>query len=47
MSAYSGSDKLERFNETNANRGSLGLFEAKSLMRFMQANAKMFDKFGA
>jgi len=46
-SAASGSDKLERFTETNANRGSLGLFDAKSLMRLLQANAKMFDKFGA
>jgi 2,3-bisphosphoglycerate-independent phosphoglycerate mutase len=27
--------------------GSLGLFEAKYLIRLMQANAKMFDKFGA
>ena len=46
-SAYSGSDKLERFTETGANLGSLGLFEAKFLIRLMQANAKMFDKFGA
>jgi 2,3-bisphosphoglycerate-independent phosphoglycerate mutase len=46
-SAYSGSDKLERFTETGANIGSLGLFEAKFLMRLMQANARMFDKFGA
>ena len=46
-SAYSGSDKLDRFTETGANIGSLGLFEAKYLMRLMQANAKMFDKFGA
>jgi len=46
-SAYSGSDKLDRFTETGANIGSLGLFEAKFLMRLMQANAKMFDKFGA
>jgi 2,3-bisphosphoglycerate-independent phosphoglycerate mutase len=46
-SAYSGSDKLERFTETGANSGSLGTFEAKYLMRLMQANAKMFDKFGA
>ena len=43
----SGSDKLERFTETGANMGSLGVFEAKFLMRLMQANAKMFDKFGA
>ncbi|MDB6067388.1 MAG: hypothetical protein JWR26_3596 [Pedosphaera sp.] len=46
-SALSGSDKLERFTETDANRGSLGVIEAKYLMRLMQANAKMFDKFGA
>lgn len=46
-SAISGSDKLERFTETGANSGSLGVFEAKFLMRLMQANAKMFDKFGA
>jgi 2,3-bisphosphoglycerate-independent phosphoglycerate mutase len=46
-SEYSGSDKLERFTETGANLGSLGLFEAKYLMRLMQANARMFDKFGA
>jgi 2,3-bisphosphoglycerate-independent phosphoglycerate mutase len=42
-----GSDKLERFTETGANAGSLGVFEAKYLMRLMQANAKAFDKFGA
>jgi len=46
-SAYTGSDKLDRFTETGANLGSLGLFEAKFLMRLMQANARMFDKFGA
>ena len=46
-SACSGSDKLERFTETGANMGSLGIFEAKYLIRLMQANAKMFDKFGA
>jgi 2,3-bisphosphoglycerate-independent phosphoglycerate mutase len=46
-SAISGSDKLERFTETGANSGSLGVMEAKYLMRHMQANAKMFDKFGA
>lgn len=46
-SAFSGSDKLERFTETTANRGSLGVFEAKYLIRLMQANARMFDKFGA
>lgn len=42
-----GSDKLERFTETGANLGSLGVFDAKFLIRLMQANAKMFDKFGA
>jgi len=47
VSACSGSDKLERFTETGANLGSLGIFEAKYLMRLMQANARMFDKFGA
>ena len=46
-SAFSGSDKLERFTETGANSGSLGVFEAKYLIRLMQANARMFDKFGA
>jgi 2,3-bisphosphoglycerate-independent phosphoglycerate mutase len=42
-----GSDKLDRFTETGANMGSLGVFDAKFLIRLMQANAKMFDKFGA
>jgi 2,3-bisphosphoglycerate-independent phosphoglycerate mutase len=46
-SAISGSDKLERFTETGANSGSLGVFDAKYLIRYMQANARMFDKFGA
>ena len=46
-SANSGSDKLDRFTETGANMGSLGVFEAKYLIRLMQANARMFDKFGA
>ncbi|MBI1842132.1 MAG: 2,3-bisphosphoglycerate-independent phosphoglycerate mutase [Verrucomicrobia bacterium] len=46
-SECSGSDKLDRFTETGANLGSLGVFEAKHLIRLMQANAKMFDKFGA
>jgi 2,3-bisphosphoglycerate-independent phosphoglycerate mutase len=45
--ASTGSDKLQRFTETGANNGSLGIFEAKYLMRLMQANAKMFDKYGA
>jgi 2,3-bisphosphoglycerate-independent phosphoglycerate mutase len=47
QSAFSGNDKLERFTETGANLGSLGVFEAKFLIRYMQANARMFDKFGA
>lgn len=47
QSAYSGSDKLDRFTETGANTGSLGVFDAKFLIRLMQANGKMFDKFGA
>jgi len=46
-SPYSGSDKLLRFTETGANQGSLGIFEAKYLIRLMQANGKMFDKYGA
>jgi len=46
-SPYSGADKLDRFTETGANIGSLGVFEAKYLIRLMQANARMFDKFGA
>ena len=46
-SPVSGSDKLDRFTETGANSGSLGIFKAKHLIRLMQANAKMFDKFGA
>jgi 2,3-bisphosphoglycerate-independent phosphoglycerate mutase len=46
-SAFSGSDKLDRFTETGANSGSLGVFDAKFLIRLMQANARMFDKFGA
>src|ERR1035437_6217178 len=47
QSACSGSDKLQRFTETGANSGPLGIIEAKYLIRLMQANAKMFDKFGA
>jgi 2,3-bisphosphoglycerate-independent phosphoglycerate mutase len=46
-SERSGSDKLDRFTETGANMGSLGVFEAKYLIRQMQANAMMFDKYGA
>ena len=40
-------EALERFTETGANSGGLGIFEAKYLIRLMQANAKMFDKYGA
>jgi 2,3-bisphosphoglycerate-independent phosphoglycerate mutase len=47
VSELSGWDKLDRFTETGANQGSLGVFEAKYLIRLMQANARMFDKFGA
>lgn len=43
----SGSDKLERFTETHANRGSLGVFKSRNLIRYMMANARLFDKFGA
>jgi 2,3-bisphosphoglycerate-independent phosphoglycerate mutase len=46
-SKLSGWDKLDRFTETGANIGSLGIFEAKYLIRLMQANALMFDKYGA
>lgn len=42
-----GWDGLERFTERAANQGSLGVMEAKYLIRLMQANAKRFDKFGA
>jgi 2,3-bisphosphoglycerate-independent phosphoglycerate mutase len=47
VSQMSGWDKLDRFTETGANSGSLGVFDAKYLIRLMQANAKQFDKFGA
>jgi 2,3-bisphosphoglycerate-independent phosphoglycerate mutase len=46
-SKYSGTDKLQRFTETGANQGSLGIFEARYLIRYMQAHGKMLDKFGA
>ncbi len=45
--AVSGSDRLDRFTETNANRGSLGIFKSKNLIRLMMANCQLFDKFGA
>lgn len=46
-SAYSGCDGLDRFTERQANSGSLGILDSKFLIRLMQANLKMFDKFGA
>jgi 2,3-bisphosphoglycerate-independent phosphoglycerate mutase len=46
-SDYSGWDGLERFTERAANHGSLGVLEAKYLIRLMQANARRLDKFGA
>lgn len=46
-SPFSGSDKLDRFNETAANLGSLGVFESRYLIRLMQAHARMFKKYGA
>lgn len=42
-----GWDGQDRFTERTANQGSLGIFEAKYLIRFMQANARRLDKFGA
>ena len=42
-----GWDGQDRFTERTANLGSLGVFEAKYLIRHMQANAKRLDKFGA
>ena len=47
ISQFSGWDKLDRFTETGSNQGSLGIFDAKYLIRLMQAHAKRFDKFGA
>ncbi len=46
-SPVSGSDGLSRFTETCANRGSLGIFQSKYLIRLMMANAGLFAKFGA
>jgi 2,3-bisphosphoglycerate-independent phosphoglycerate mutase len=46
-SEWAGWDGQERFTERAANSGSLGVFEAKFLIRLMQANAKRLDKFGA
>ncbi len=42
-----GWDGLDRFTERAANQGSLGVFDAKYLIRLMQANARRLDKFGA
>ena len=42
-----GWDGQDRFTERSANLGSLGVFKAKHLIRYMQANAKRLDKFGA
>lgn len=47
ISDYSGWDGMDRFTERAANHGSLGIFEAKYLIRHMQANARRFEKFGA
>jgi len=47
VSEFAGSDRFPRFTEATSNQGSLGIQEAKFLMRLMQANARMFDKFGA
>jgi 2,3-bisphosphoglycerate-independent phosphoglycerate mutase len=44
---YSGWDGLERFTERAGNLGSLGIFEARHLIRLMMATAQMLDKFGA
>ena len=46
-SDLAGWDGGDRFTERAANQGSLGVFEAKYLIRLMQANAKQLDKFGA
>jgi 2,3-bisphosphoglycerate-independent phosphoglycerate mutase len=46
-SELAGWDGLDRFTERSANQGSLGVFEAKYLIRLMQANARRLDKFGA
>ena len=46
-SPVSGSDRLSRFTETCANRGSLGVFRSQYLIRLMMANAGLYGKFGA
>jgi 2,3-bisphosphoglycerate-independent phosphoglycerate mutase len=47
VSEISGWDGMERFTERAANHGSLGVMDAKYLIRHMQANARRLDKFGA
>ncbi len=47
VSDISGWDGMERFTERAANHGSLGVMDAKFLIRHMQANARRLDKFGA
>jgi 2,3-bisphosphoglycerate-independent phosphoglycerate mutase len=42
-----GWDGQDRFTERSANAGSLGVFDAKYLIRYLQANARRLDKFGA
>ena len=46
-SEIAGWDGQDRFTERSANQGSLGVFEAKYLIRYLQANARRLDKFGA
>jgi 2,3-bisphosphoglycerate-independent phosphoglycerate mutase len=46
-SDIAGWDGMERFTERACNLGSLGVFPAKDLIRYMQANARRLDKFGA
>jgi 2,3-bisphosphoglycerate-independent phosphoglycerate mutase len=46
-SDLAGWDGMERFTERACNHGSLGIMDAKYLIRHMQANAKRLDKFGA
>ena len=46
-SPVSGSDRLHRFTEIHANRGSLGIFQSQYLIRLMMANAGLYNKFGA
>jgi len=46
-SEIAGWDGQDRFTERTANQGSLGVFEAKHLIRHLQANARRLDKFGA